>query len=153
MKISINWIKDFVNLDGIETEELIKRFNLSTAEIEGVEYRGSNVSGVVFGKILSVDDIEGSKNHLLKVDVGEEVLQIVCGAPNVRVGMTTCVAKVGANVQGFKITKAQRNGIDSCGMCCGYTELGIGSDDSGIIDLEGEYTLGQDVKEVFPLHA
>ena len=151
MKISINWIKDFVDLDGIEVEELIKRFNLSTAEIEGVEYRGSNVSGVVFGKVLSVEDIEGSKNHLLSVDVGDEKLQIVCGAPNVRVGMTTCVAKVGANVQGFKITKAQRNGIDSNGMCCGYTELGIGSDDSGIIDLEGEYTLGQDVKEVFPI--
>jgi len=151
MKISINWIKEFVDLDGIEPEELIKRFNLSTAEIEGVEYRGSNVSGVVFGKILSVDDIEGSKNHLLKVDVGTEILQIVCGAPNVYVGMTTCVAKVGANVQGFKITKAQRNGIDSCGMCCGYDELGIGSDTSGIIDLKGEYTLGQDVKEVFPI--
>ena len=151
MKISINWIKDFVNLDGIETEELIKRFNLSTAEIEGVEYRGSNVSGVVFGKVLSIQDIEGSKNHLLSVDVGDEKLQIVCGAPNVRVGMTTCVAKVGANVQGFKITEAQRNGITSYGMCCGYTELGIGSDDSGIIDLDGDYTLGQDVKEVFPI--
>lgn len=151
MKISINWIKEFVNLDGIETEEIIKRFNLSTAEIEGVEYRGSNVSGVVFGKVLSVDDIEGSKNHLLKVDVGTEVLQIVCGAPNVHVGMITCVAKVGANVQGHKISEAGRNGIMSYGMCCGYDELGIGADDSGIIDLEGEYTLGQDVKEVFPI--
>ena len=151
MKISINWIKEFVNLDGIETEELIKRFNLSTAEIEGVEYRGSNVSGVVFGKVLEVSDIENSKNHLLKVDVGTETLQIVCGAPNVHVGMTTCVAKVGANVQGHKISEAGRNGIMSYGMCCGYDELGIGSDDSGIIDLDGEYALGQDVKEVFPI--
>ena len=151
MKISINWIKEFVDLDGITPEEMIKRFNLSTAEIEGVEYRGSDVSNVVFGKIIDLKDIEGSKNHLLKVDVGDEVLQIVCGAPNARVGMTTCVAKVGANVQGHKITAAKRNDIDSFGMCCGYDELGIGSDTSGIIDLEGDYKLGQDVKEVFPI--
>ena len=48
MKISINWIKEFVNLDGIEPEELVKRFNLSTAEIEGVEYKGKDTSKVVF---------------------------------------------------------------------------------------------------------
>ena len=151
MKISINWIKEWVDLDGIAPEELIKRFNLSTAEIEGVEYKGSNISGVVFGKVLSIADIEGSKNHLLSVDVGSEKLQIVCGAPNVRVGMTTCVAKIGANVLGHKITEAQRNGITSYGMCCGADEIGIGSDGTGIVDLEGEYTLGQDIKEVFPI--
>ena len=54
MKISINWISDYVDLSGIETDELVKRFNLSTAEIEGVEYKGKDTHGVVFGKILSV---------------------------------------------------------------------------------------------------
>ncbi len=153
MKISINWIKDWVDLDGISPEEIVERFNLSTAEIEGVEYRGANVSGVVVGKIVELEDIEGSKNHLLKVDVGDEQLQIVCGAPNARVGLVTCVAKVGANVQGFKITEAKRNGISSFGMCCGADELGIGSDTTGIIELPAEYEskLGVDIKTLFPI--
>ena len=85
MKISINWIKDYVDLSGIEIDELVKRFNLSTAEIEGVEYKGKNVQNVVFGKVLSVENHpESTHLHILKVDVGDEVLQIVCGAPNVR---------------------------------------------------------------------
>ena len=153
MKISINWIKEWVDLDGISPEEIIKRFNLSTAEIEGVEYLGSNVSGVVVGKIVELSDIENSKNHVLKVDVGSEKLQIVCGAPNARVGLLTCVAKVGANVQGFKITEAQRNGITSYGMCCGADELGIGADTSGIIELPAVYEahIGEDIKTLLPI--
>jgi len=99
MKISINWISDYVDLSGIETDELVKRFNLSTAEIEGVEYKGKNVQNVVFGKVLSVENHPESNHlHILKVDVGDEVLQIVCGAPNVREGMVTAVCKVGGSV-------------------------------------------------------
>ena len=52
MKISINWIKDYVDLSGIEVDELVKRFNLSTAEIEGVEKKGEDIQNIVFGKIL-----------------------------------------------------------------------------------------------------
>ena len=127
MKISINWIKEFVNLDGIEPEELVKRFNLSTAEIEGVEYKGKDTSKVVFGKILEVKNHpESQKLHILKVDVGTEVLQIVCGAPNVREGMVTCVATVGGAVCGHKIGSAKLAGVDSFGMCCSANELGIG---------------------------
>ena len=96
MKISINWIKEFVDLSGIDEKLLTERFNLATAEIEDVEYKGKETYGVVFGKILSVENVEGSDHlHKLLVDVGSEKLQIVCGAPNVRVGMITCVAKVG----------------------------------------------------------
>jgi len=69
MKISINWIKEFVDLNGIEPEELVKRFNLSTAEIEGVEYKGKDTFKVVFGKILEVKNHpESQKLHILKVD-------------------------------------------------------------------------------------
>ena len=58
MKISINWIKDYVDLSGIETDELVKRFNLSTAEIEAVEVKGKDIQDVVFGKVLSVEIIQ-----------------------------------------------------------------------------------------------
>lgn len=55
MKVSINWIKDYVDLSGIEVDEIVKRFNLSTAEIEGVEHKGADIQGIVFGKILKIE--------------------------------------------------------------------------------------------------
>ena len=104
MKISINWIKDYVDLSGIEIDELVKRFNLSTAEIEGVEVKGADVQNVVFGKVLKVENHPESNHlHILKVDVGDEVVQIVCGAPNVYEGMVTAVCKVGGQVCAGKI--------------------------------------------------
>ena len=152
MKISLNWIKDYVDLSGIEPEEIVKRFNLSTAEIENVEYMGSKTYGVVFGKILEVKDHPTNKHwHILKVDIGSKTLQIVCGAPNVREGMVTCVATDGGSVNGFKISVAKRGDIDSEGMCCSAVELGIGGDDNGIMDLQGDYPIGADIKTVWPI--
>lgn len=152
MKISLNWIKDYVDLSGISTDEIVKRFNLSTAEIENVEYKGAKTHGVVFGRIEKVENHPTNAHwHILRVNVGNEILQIVCGAPNVREGMVTCVATNGACVNGYNITTAKRGDIDSQGMCCSSAELGIGSDDKGIIDLDGDYPIGKDIKEVFPI--
>lgn len=152
MYISINWIKDFVNLDGISEEELVKRFNLSTAEIEGVIHKGEDTSGVVFGKILSVENHpKSNKLHILQVDLGNKIEQIVCGAPNVRVGMVTCVATVGGKVCGHEIGKANLVGIESNGMCCSASELGIGADDSGIMDILEPVTIGEDIKKYLPV--
>ena len=152
MKISLNWIKDYVDLEGISTEEIVKRFNLSTAEIENVEYMGAKTHGVVFGKIVEVKNHPTNVHwHILKVDVGSKVLQIVCGAPNVRLGMTTCVATDGASVNGYKISVAKRGDIESQGMCCSAAELGIGTDDEGIMDLVGDYPIGEDIKKVWPV--
>jgi len=152
MKISMNWIKEFVNLEGIETEEFVKRFNLSTAEIEGYEEKGKNTYGVVFGKILEVKNHPESDHlHILRVDIKSEILQIVCGAPNVRENMITCVATVGGCVNGMKIKPAKLVGIDSYGMCCSAAELGIGADDDGIMDVLESVPLGADIKMVWPV--
>ena len=114
MKISINWLKDFVDLNGISEEEIIKRFTLSTAEIEDVEYKGKDVRGVVFAKILEVENHPKSDHlHILKVDKGDEVVQVVCGAPNVRQNMITCLATIDGMVSGHKITKAKLAGVES----------------------------------------
>ena len=132
MKVSINWIKDFVDLSGVNIEELINKFTMGVAEVEGIEYKGRDISGVVTAKILSVENVPNSnKLHLLKVDCGEEVLQIVCGAPNVRVGLITALAKIGAKLGDITIGKAKLAGIDSYGMCCGGDEIGISDDHSG----------------------
>ena len=153
MYISLNWIKEFVNLDGIEVDELVKRFGLATAEVEGVEYKGQNISNVVVAEIKSVENHPDSKKlHILQVDDGlENLTQVVCGAPNVRVGMKTAFARVGAQVQDIKIGKAKLAGVESFGMCCGEDEIGIGSDHSGIIELDSNLKNGTDIKEVFPI--
>lgn len=152
MYISMNWIKDFVNLDGISTEELVKRFNLATAEIEGYEEKGKDTYGVVFGKIIECENHPESNHlHILKVDIKKEILQIVCGAPNVRVGMVTCVATVGGCVSGMKIKPAKLVGVESFGMCCSAAELGIGADDDGIMDVQEDVPLGEDIKNVWPV--
>lgn len=152
MYISMNWINDYVDLSGIETEELVKRFNLSTAEIEGYEEKGKNIQNVVFGKILKVENHPNSDHlHILQVDVGDEVLQIVCGAPNVKEGMVTAVCKVGGSVIAGKIKPSKLVGVESNGMCCAEDELGIGFDDSGIMDIHENVTIGQNIKEVWPI--
>ena len=153
MIISLNWIKDYVNLDGIEVDELVKRFGLSTAEVEGVEYKGKNIENVVVAEILSVENHPNSqKLHILKVDDGSGApVQVVCGAPNVRVGLKTYFARVGGNVNGMKIGPACLAGVDSFGMCCGGNELGIEADTSGIVELDNSLVVGTDIKDILPV--
>ena len=153
MIISLNWIKDYVNLDGIEVDELTKRFGLSTAEIEGVEFVGKDIENVVVAEILTVEHHPNSqKLHILTVNDGSGApVQVVCGAPNVRVGLKTFFARVGGNVRGLKIKPAKLAGVDSFGMCCGGNELGIDSDESGIVELDNSYVVGTDIKDILPI--
>ena len=153
MKVSLNWLKEFVDLDGITPEEIVHRFNLTTAEIEHVEYKGADTEKVVFAKVLSVAKHPLSeKLHILKVNDGSiEPVQVVCGAPNVREGMITAFAQIGAKVSGHKISKAKLAGEESFGMCCSEAELGIGSDDNGIMDITDNVTIGADIKSFYPI--
>ena len=107
---------------------------------------------MVFARIEKVESIpESTKLHKLQVFNGTETVQIMCGAPNVREGMIVCLAQIGARVCGQKISKAKLAGYESFGMCCGADELGIGSDTSGLIDVDFPVILGQDIKEVLPV--
>ena len=90
MFLSMNWIQDFVDLSGLDKIELIRKFSLSTAEVENdILRKGSEISGIVVGEIKSVENHPDSKKlHLLKIDAGEdELIDVVCGAPNVKVGL------------------------------------------------------------------
>ncbi len=152
MFVSMNWIKDFVDLDGQDLEALIQRFTLSTAEVEGIEYKGKDVSGVVVGEILECADHPDSDHlHLLKVDGGDGIYDVVCGAPNARVGIKTAFAKVGAQVGEIKIKPAKLRGAESNGMCCSAKELGISDDHEGIMELDLSLKNGTDLKEIFPI--
>lgn len=152
MFVSINWIKDYVDLDGLDIKKLIEGFTLSTAEVEEIIVKGEDVQNVVVGEILSVENHpESKKLHLLKVDVGTKVCDIVCGAPNVRVGMKVALALAGGRVCGGEIKTAKVAGYVSEGMCCSEKELGLSDDNSGIMELDAALKNGTDIKSIYPV--
>ena len=152
MFLSMNWIGDFVDLSGLDRKSLIRNFTLSTAEVEDIIEKGSDISGIVVAKILSVENHpESKKLHLLKVDKGDEVVDIVCGAPNVREGMKVALATVGGRVGEITIAPRTLAGYTSYGMCCSEAELGISEDHSGLIEIFEDVPLGTDIKSVYDI--
>lgn len=154
MFLSMNWIEDFVDLKGLNKSELIHQFSLSTAEVENeIFYKGSDLQGVVVAEIKSVENHPDSKKlHLLKVDAGEDTLtDVVCGAPNVKVGMKTAFAKVGAKIGEITIAPRPLAGYTSYGMCCSEAEIGISDDNSGIMEITDDIPNGTDLKEAYQI--
>ena len=154
MLLSMNWISDFVDLSGLDKLKLINQFSLSTAEVENeIFFKGSDIDGIVVAEIMSVEDHpESKKLHLLKVDAGDgKLTDVVCGAPNVRVGMKTAFAKVGARIGDITIAPRPLAGYDSFGMCCSEKEIGISDDNSGIMDILEDVANGTDIKKVYEI--
>ena len=150
----MNWISDFVDFSGLDKVELIHQFSLSTAEVENeIFFKGKDLSGVVVAEIKSVIDHPDSKKlHLLRVDAGEdELIDVVCGAPNVRVGMKTAFAKVGAQIGDITIAPRKLAGYESNGMCCGEAEIGISDDNSGIMEITDDVPNGTDIKDIYEI--
>lgn len=154
MFLSMNWISDFVDLTGLDKIKLINQFSLSTAEVENeIFFKGSDISGIVVAEIKSVEPHpESKKLHLLKVDAGDgELTDVVCGAPNVKVGMKTAFAKVGAKIGDIEITPRPLAGYMSCGMCCSEKEIGISDDHSGIMEITDDVKCGTDIKDIYQI--
>lgn len=152
MYLSMNWISDFVDFTGLDKLDLIHRFSLSTAEVENeIFFKGSDISGIVVAEIKSVENHPDSKKlHLLKVDAGDgELVDVVCGAPNVRVGLKTAFAKVGAHIGDIEIAPRKLAGYTSNGMCCSEKEIGISDDNSGIMEITDDLENGTDIKEAY----
>lgn len=152
MLISMNWISEFTDLSGVNLKELIGRFTLSTAEVEEMHEYGKNIRDVVVGKITEVKEHPNSKKlHLVKVDIGTEIVDCVCGAPNVFEGAVVPFAKLGGQVGELEIREAKIAGETSRGMCCSEKELGISDDHSGLMLLEDIHPLGTDIKTFMQL--
>lgn len=154
MFLSMNWISDFVDFTGLDKVELIHKFSLSTAEVENeIFFKGSDISGIVCAEIKSVESHPDSKKlHLLKVDAGNgELTDVVCGAPNVRVGLKTAFAKVGAQIGDITISPRKLAGYTSNGMCCSESEIGISDDNSGIMEITDDIANGTDLKDVYEI--
>lgn len=154
MLISMNWISDFVDLTGLDKMALIRQFSLSTAEVENeIFHKGADLSGVVAAQIVSVENHpESHKLHLLKVDAGDgQLTDVVCGAPNVQLGMKTAFAKVGAQLGDITISPRKLAGYTSYGMCCSEKEIGISDDNSGIMVIPEDVPCGTDLKVLYPI--
>ncbi|MDE6424645.1 MAG: phenylalanine--tRNA ligase subunit beta [Ruminococcus sp.] len=154
MFLSMNWISEFVDFTGLDKLALINQFSLSTAEVENeIFMKGSDISGIIVAEIKSVEEHpESKKLHLLKVDAGkEELVDVVCGAPNVRIGMKTAFAQVGAKIGDITIAPRKLAGYTSYGMCCSEAEIGISDDNSGIMEITDDVPNGTDLKDVYQI--
>ena len=152
MFVSINWIKEYVDLSGLDVKKLINSFTLSTAEVEDIIVKGEDIRDVVVGEILSIENHPDSKKlHLLKVDGGDRIYDVVCGAPNVRENMKIAFVKAGGRVPAGEITKAKVAGYESEGMCCSAFELGLSDDKSGLMEIDVDAPNGTSLKDIYPI--
>ncbi|NJB69596.1 phenylalanyl-tRNA synthetase beta chain [Saonia flava] len=158
MKISYNWLKQFINIDwdSNKTAELLTDLGLEVEGIQPFESVKGGLRGVVVGKVLTcVKHPNADKLKLTTVDVGlEEPLQIVCGAPNVEEGQTVPVATIGTTLydkegQAWTIKKGKIRGEESHGMICAEDELGLGESHDGILVLSDTIKIGTPCSEVF----
>ncbi|MDR1142107.1 MAG: phenylalanine--tRNA ligase subunit beta [Planctomycetaceae bacterium] len=125
MFISLDWISDYVDLKGLEVKEIVNRITLATAEVEGIKEIRRFVKGVVIGEVKSVQKLT-DKLTFCQVDCGQKMYTTVCGAPNVRVGLKTPFAQVGAVLAGdVKIEESKISGKPSQGILCSAAELGM----------------------------
>ncbi|MDR2431953.1 MAG: phenylalanine--tRNA ligase subunit beta [Candidatus Margulisbacteria bacterium] len=147
MRVSLNWLKDYVDIQQTP-QELYELFNAKILEVESFQSGGA-VKGVVVAQIKEVNaHPQADKLRVLRVDTGQEELQIVCGAPNVKPGLKTALALIGAELPGgLRLGKAKLRGVDSCGMCCSERELGLPGGHSGIVELPADAPLGADFAE------
>lgn len=159
MDISMSWLKDYVDVDA-DIKDYVEDITLSGSKVEGYEEICKNITGVVVGKVLSIDQHpDADKLVITKIDVArEEPLQIVTGATNLFVGAYVPVATDGAHLAGdVKIKKGKLRGVESNGMLCSVEELGFDRHDfpeapeNGIYIFESEQLLGADVRGVLDL--
>ena len=158
MKISYNWLKQFlqINWDAVKAGELLTDLGL---EVEGIETKESikgSLSGVRVGEVLTcVQHPNADRLKVTTVDLGnDQPVQIVCGAPNVAVGQKVPVATIGTILydekgEGFKIKKGKIRGEESHGMICAEDELGLGKGHDGILVLDSSLLPGTEAAEVF----
>ncbi|WP_133011220.1 phenylalanine--tRNA ligase subunit beta [Marinomonas flavescens] len=147
MKISENWLREWVN-PSINSDDLVTQITLAGLEVDEVLPVAAEFSGVVVGEIISAEPHPNAdKLQVCQVSDGAEQFQVVCGAPNARAGIKIPFAKIGAVLGAdFKIKKAKLRQVESFGMLCSASELGVSDDNDGIMELPSEAQAGDDFR-------
>jgi len=152
MKFSEKWLRQWVDIDA-STEQLVDKITMAGLEVDGVEPVAGDFAGVVVAEIVACEQHpDADKLRVTQVSTGQETFQVVCGAPNARVGIKVPFATVGALLPGnFKIKKARLRGVESFGMLCAEQELGISDASDGLMELPGDAPVGQDIRAYLQL--
>ncbi|MDV8151831.1 phenylalanine--tRNA ligase subunit beta [Acinetobacter pittii] len=153
MKISENWLRTWVN-PAIDSETLSDQLTMLGLEVDELAPVAKPFTGVVVGEVLTVEQHpDADRLRVTTVNIGSgEPLQIVCGAPNVRVGMKAPVATIGAVLPGdFKIKKGKLRGVESQGMLCGASEIDLEDKIDGLLELPADAPVGINIREYLKL--
>ena len=155
MKISLNWIKDYVNLDGISVNEIVNKLTMSGLEVEDYVDQNKKYSGIIVGLVKDVQKHPNAdKLTVCTLFDGKTDLQVVCGAPNVERGQNVAFAPIGTVIPKGKMEmkKVKIRGIESNGMICAEDELELSDDHSGIMILSDEFSTGTAISEALKLN-
>ena len=157
MKISEQWLRTWVN-PPISTEEMVEQLTMAGLEVDGTEPAAGAFTDVVIARVEAVEKHpDADKLSVCQVADGNEVLQIVCGAPNVRAGLSVALARVGAELPGgeadqtFKIKPARLRGVASAGMLCSEKELGLAEQSDGLMELPADAPVGTRLRDYLEL--
>jgi phenylalanyl-tRNA synthetase beta chain len=152
VKVSVNWLKELVDVR-IGVEELARVLTMGGLEVEEVHPVAAAFTGIVVGHVKSVaPHPNADKLRVTQVDAGTgELLDIVCGAPNVEPGQKVPCALIGAKLPDFEIRKAKLRGVESNGMLCSARELGMSDDHAGLLVLPQDAPVGQDIRAYLDL--
>ena len=152
MKVSVNWLKQLVDVN-LSTEDLAHKLTMAGLEIEEVSPVAAAFDKIVVAQVKSVNPHPNAdKLRVCEVDVGRAaVLQIVCGAPNVAPGQKVPCALVGAKLPGLEIKQAKLRGVESAGMLCSARELGLSEEHAGLLVLPEDAPVGEDVRRYLEL--
>jgi phenylalanyl-tRNA synthetase beta chain len=153
MKISENWLRTWVN-PAVDSDTLSDQLTMLGLEVDDLSPAAKPFTGVVVGEVLTVvQHPDADRLRVTTVNIGAaEPLQIVCGAPNVRVGMKAPVATIGAVLPGdFKIKKGKLRGVESQGMLCGASEIDLEDKIDGLLELPSDAPIGQNIREYLAL--
>jgi len=147
--ITKSWLNEWIDLSGISTDDLCKTFNAIGLEVDRVKTYDIPKK-IIFGKVLECEKHpDADKLNVCQVDIGTSIRQIVCGASNVRKGLDVIVATIGATMpSGMAIKPVKLRGVESEGMICSASEIGLEDCQDGIVELDssvGKYELGQEV--------
>lgn len=157
MKISLNWLHDFLpsNYTAEELDVLLTDTGLEVEGFETVETVKGGLAGVVVAEVLTCEQHPNADRlKVTTVNNGKEVLQVVCGAPNVAAGQKVILAQVGATLypqpdQPLKMKVSKIRDVESHGMLCAEDELGLGQSHDGILILDDKWQPGTPAAEVF----
>jgi phenylalanyl-tRNA synthetase beta chain len=152
MKVTYNWLKEFVDFD-LSPDELAHQLTMLGLEVDAIEHTGAGLDDVVVAQVVErAQHPNADKLSLCRVDNGREILAIVCGAQNFKSGDKVALAQLGATLPGdFKIKRSKIRGEESCGMLCSEKELGLADESHGIMVLPADYPLGTPVFEALGL--